>query len=169
MFRVRAHVLFDLHHEFTGRRNHQRAHATPLIIPDGSSQLRQNGENECGRLPRAGLRDPDEIVPGQNVRDRGHLNRSRLGIAGFLHGFENLRGKIKSAKWHKPGTIVPSAASASLILLARLCCRNERWRERPPWRPIAEVATGRCHSRCLLGRTTLLPLQRAGYSAFMSV
>ena len=92
------------------------ARAAPLPIADGSSELRQDGQNERGCLSRACLRDADEIVSGQNVRDSCHLNGSRLGVAGFLHGFENLRGEIESAKWHKPGTI----ASDPLILAIAL-------------------------------------------------
>ena len=75
-------------------------------VADGSRELRQDGQHERRRFPRAGLRNPDKIVPGQNVRDGGHLNRGRLGVAGILNGLENLRGKIESAKRHKPGTIV---------------------------------------------------------------
>ncbi len=103
---VGAHVLFDLDYQLAGGRNDEGAQAAPLTIPDGRSEFRQDGQDERCRLSRACLRDSDQIVPGENERDRGHLNRGRFGVAGFLHGFENLRGKIESAKRHKPGTIV---------------------------------------------------------------
>src|ERR1700741_4702984 len=124
MSRISAHVLLDLHHKLTGRRHDQRARAAPFSVAHGSSQLRQDGQNESGCLSRARLRDADEIVPGQNVRDRGDLNRSRFGVTGFLDRLENLGGKMKSAKWHKPGTIVPCCASASLILCASAAVRE---------------------------------------------
>ena len=51
------------------------------------------------------------------MRDGGYLNGCWLGIAGFLHGQENLRRKVKSPKWHKPGTIVSLEAIAPVILV----------------------------------------------------
>src|SRR5213078_1016229 len=105
--------------------------AASLSIGSGSSQLRQNRQNESRCLSRACLGDADKIMSGENVRDRGDLNRSRLGVACFLDRLENLRGKIKSAKWHKPGTIVSSGASASLILGSAVPSLEGR----PLWRP----------------------------------
>ncbi len=115
MLRISAHVLFDLHHELAGRRNHESTHPMPPAVAAGRSEFGQDGQHERRCLSRARLRDPDQIVPRKNVRDRGHLNRGRFGVAGFLHGLENLRGQIESAKRHKPGTIVGSGRIASLI------------------------------------------------------
>ena len=124
MLRVGAHVFLDLHHEFARRRDHQRAHPAPLSVADGSGELRQDRQNERGRLARARLRDADEVVSRQNGRDRRRLNRSRLGVASFLDGFENWRRKLQSAKRHKPGTIVPSGASHPVISTRRLVCKR---------------------------------------------
>ncbi len=85
-------------------------------VTDGSRELRQDRQNERRRFASAGLRDADEIVPGENVRDRRHLNRSRLGVTGFLHGFENFRGKVKGTKWHKPGTIASPGGNRTRYL-----------------------------------------------------
>ena len=103
MFRVSAHVLLDLHHELTRRRHHQRARAAPLTVLHRRRQLRQNRQNERRRLSGAGLRDADDIVPRENVRDRRDLNRSRLGVTGVVDRLQNLGRKIECAKGHKPG------------------------------------------------------------------
>ena len=69
-------------------------------------ELRQDRQNERRRLSRAGLRDADEIVPREDVRDGRGLDGSRLGVTGFLDRLQNLGGKIECSKGHKTGTIV---------------------------------------------------------------
>src|ERR1700730_11657150 len=104
MFRVSAHVLLDLHHEFTCRRDHQRAGAALLTVSHRGCEPRQDRQNERRRLSGAGLRDADDIVSGENVRDRRDLNRSRLRVTGVLNGLQNLGREIECAKRHKlPG------------------------------------------------------------------
>ena len=90
MFRVCAHVLLDLHHQFTRRRHDQRARPAPLTVLHRRCQLCENGKNKRCGFSCAGLRDPDEVVPRQNVRDGSDLNRSRLGVSGFLDRAKNL-------------------------------------------------------------------------------
>jgi hypothetical protein len=60
----------------------------------------EHGQRERRRLARAGLRDADEVVPGENRRDGGGLDRRGLGVAGVLHGVQNFGVKAKAAKWH---------------------------------------------------------------------
>ena len=100
MFRVSAHVLLDLDHEFTRRRHDQRARAAPLPVLDRSGQLGQDRQDERRRLPGTGLRDADDIVSGENVRDGCDLDRSRLGVTRVVHGLEDLGRKMECAKGH---------------------------------------------------------------------
>ena len=43
----------------------------------------------CG-FSGAGLRDTNEIVIGQDLGDRGGLDRGGLGVTGFLNCFKNI-------------------------------------------------------------------------------
>ena len=64
-------------------------------------ELGEDGQGERGCLARASLRDADEVVPRENRRDGRGLNGSRLGVAGFLHGFENVGIEAKETKRHR--------------------------------------------------------------------
>jgi len=101
VFRVSAHVLLDLHHQLTSRRDYQRARAAGLTVRLRRSQFHYNRQNESRCLSRARLRNPDHIVSRENERDRRDLNRSRLGVARVVHGLYNLRRKIECAEWHE--------------------------------------------------------------------
>ena len=69
-------------------------------------ELHQNRPNESRGFSGAGLRDADDIMSRENVRDRRDLDRSWLGVAGVINSLQDFRGKIKRAKWHGAGTIV---------------------------------------------------------------
>ena len=106
MFRVGAHVFLDLHHQLARRRDHQRAHPAPLPFAEPSSEMMQNRQDEGRRLAGAGLRDADDIAPGENLRNGGRLDRRRLGVTSFLDGFEDAVVETERTKGHEPGTIV---------------------------------------------------------------
>ena len=76
---------------------------TSTCVPRrGPGRLRrepgENGQRERRRLAGAGLRDADEVVPREDRRDGGGLDRRGLGVAGFLHGLQNFGIKAKCAK-----------------------------------------------------------------------
>jgi hypothetical protein len=83
-----ADVLIDLCCELTGRRDDQRARVAGW---SAFGQALEDGQDERGRLAGAGLRDPDEVAPGQNGRDRRRLNRCRRGVADVSDGLQKLR------------------------------------------------------------------------------
>ena len=105
MPRIRAHVFLDLHDQLARRRHDQRLHPAPLTIRAGRGKFRQDRQDERRCLPRAGLRDADDVATGQDFRDGSELDRSRFGITGVLDGLENGKRKLERAKRHETGTI----------------------------------------------------------------
>ena len=99
MLRVSLHVLLDLHDEFARRRNDQHARAATLAMRR-RGELREDGQREGRRLARARLRDADEVVPRDDRRDGGGLNRRRFGVTGIRHRLQNPGIKAKLSKWH---------------------------------------------------------------------
>jgi hypothetical protein len=75
-------VFLDLNDQFPSR-NHDQA-ADPAMLWWICRHERKQRENESGRLSRTCLGDAHQIVPLKNNRDRGHLNRGRFRVAGFL-------------------------------------------------------------------------------------
>ena len=116
MFRVSADVLLDLHDELPCWSHHEDARAPPLAVLH-RRELCQNRKNESRGFSRAGLRDPDEIMSGEYLRDRCHLDRSRLGISGILHRLKNFGREIKCAKRHKIGNYRPLGVAPHLVLI----------------------------------------------------
>ena len=58
-----------------------------------SGELFEKRQHEGCGFTRAGLRDADDVVACQNVRDGGGLNRRRRLIAGGVYGLENFRAE----------------------------------------------------------------------------
>src|SRR5438270_4086537 len=112
MFGVSAHILFDLHHQLSRRRDDQSARPAFLPVVHRRRQLHQNRPNESGGFSGAGLRDANDIISRENMRDRRDLDRSRLGIAGVLNSLQDFGGKIKRTKWHKHRYYRPLGASS---------------------------------------------------------
>jgi len=63
-------------------------------------ELREDRQDKGGRFAGAGLCDANEVVPGENLRDGGGLDGSRLGVAGVPDGFEDVGLEAKVAKGH---------------------------------------------------------------------
>ena len=86
---IRPDILVDLDHQFAGRGQDQR----PDVAGAGVTG-RQTGEQrqgEGGGLAGSRLRDADEILAGEDDRDRRSLDRCRFGVAGVVHGAEHAR------------------------------------------------------------------------------
>ena len=86
---VRAEGFLDLHREFAGWREDQRAHRVPrrrMVRVRHRRQFLQDRQGEAGGLAGAGLGAAHDILAGENDGDRLHLDRRRCRIAGFLHG-----------------------------------------------------------------------------------
>ena len=66
-----------------------------------AGELREDRQRERRRLAGAGLRDADEIVAREDLRDGRRLDGRRLRVTGFLDCFENIGAEIESAKWHR--------------------------------------------------------------------
>ena len=98
MFGVSPDILLDLHHEFARRGDDESPDFSPITRNEGRGQFAEDRENERRRFARAGLRDPDEIVTGQNLRDGGGLNGGGFGVTGFLDGFKNIGSEAKGTK-----------------------------------------------------------------------
>jgi hypothetical protein len=75
-------VFFDLNDQFPSG-NHDQA-ADPAMLGRIRRHKREQGENESGRLSRTCLSDAHQIVPLENDRDRGHLDRGGFRVSGFL-------------------------------------------------------------------------------------
>jgi hypothetical protein len=100
MLRVSAHIFLDLQNEFARRRDDQRPRASAPSRSRWRSEPGENGQRECRRFSRAGLGDADEVMPGEDRRDGGGLDRGGFGVAGVLHGVQNFGVKAKVAKGH---------------------------------------------------------------------
>ena len=92
MLCVGADILLDLHDKLTRRRNDQRAHAAAIAFTAGG-EFMQDRQHERGRLPGPGLRDTDDVTPGEHLRDRRGLDRRGLGVTSFLDGFVDVGGE----------------------------------------------------------------------------
>ena len=82
-------VLGDLDDQLAGRGQDQAADAALVGAGLGLHQLGQQREGERGGLAGTGLGDADDVMPLDDHRDRGLLDRRRLGVALVGYGFEN--------------------------------------------------------------------------------
>ena len=85
-FRQMIDLLGGLHGELSRRREDDR-----LRRGTGQIDALENGNAESRRLPRAGLRLPDEILPGERGGDRRLLDRRGLLEAHIFDSLQNLR------------------------------------------------------------------------------
>ena len=79
---------------------------------DRAASLREDRQREGRRLAGARLRDADQVVPREDLRNGRSLDGRRLGVTGFLDGFENVGIETEGAKWHRPRTMEPERALA---------------------------------------------------------
>src|SRR5205823_10092598 len=105
MFGISEGILFDLHHQLSRRRHDQSAWPAFMPVVHRRRQLHQNRPNESRGFSGAGLRDANDIISRENVRDRRDLDRSWLGVAGVMNSLQDFRGKIKRTKWHRTTTV----------------------------------------------------------------
>ena len=73
----------DLHREFAGRRQDQRARLARAVGRRLLRQPLQQRQRERGGLAGAGLRAAEQVVPGQRQRNRLQLDRRGRGVAVF--------------------------------------------------------------------------------------
>ena len=85
MLRIGPHIFMNLHHQLPSRRQHQRPR--PVLRPRGNHllQLHQHRQRKSRRLPRPRLRNPDQVMPFDDERDRSRLNRRRLRVTCILN------------------------------------------------------------------------------------
>ena len=83
---VSPDVFINLQGEFAGRCQDQRARAGLATVAKDRRQPRQNGQREGRGLAGAGLGNANQIVPGDDWRDGGDLNRRRFGVTRFFDG-----------------------------------------------------------------------------------
>ena len=82
-------VLGDLDDELAGRGQDQATDTALVGAGLGADQPGQQRKGESGGLAGAGLGDADDILSVDDDRDRGLLDRRRLGVALVGHGFED--------------------------------------------------------------------------------
>jgi hypothetical protein len=97
---VTADVLLDLGHQFPRWRHNERADAPRAPGAAHRRELREDRQYKRRRLAGAGLGYADEIMPGEDLRDGGRLDRRGFGISGLLDGFEYIGLEAKGTKWH---------------------------------------------------------------------
>jgi len=103
VFAIVAHRLFDLSGQFAGGREHQSADgfaAKAVFARLTQAQLVQQGQGERGGFAGAGLRTCQQVLSGQNGRNRLRLNRRGGFIAELAHGLHDGRSQIQFFKVH---------------------------------------------------------------------
>ncbi len=107
IFAIDFYVLLDLQNEFARGRDDERAGAARAAVAEHGRKLGQHRQRERRRLAGAGLRDADEVVAGDDGRNRRRLDGRGFGVAGFLDGLQNFRVETEGLKWHggKLGTV----------------------------------------------------------------
>jgi hypothetical protein len=96
---VALEALLHLGGELAGRLEDERArHARPG--PAGLEQ-RQHGQHEGGRLAGSGLRDAENVLAGEDVRDGLGLDRRRLGIAGRRDRLKDFVAETEFGEGHE--------------------------------------------------------------------
>ena len=90
IFGVPGKALLNLQCELSSRRENQPPNG--LMRPaDAALQPLENGNCKSRRFPRTRLGAANQIPTGQNLWDRGGLNRRRARISDFLHSLQNRR------------------------------------------------------------------------------
>ncbi|MEI9864324.1 MAG: hypothetical protein WDN00_07160 [Limisphaerales bacterium] len=56
------------------------------------------GKVKAAVFSRAGLRDADEVVAGEDLGNRRRLDGRGFRVAGFLHGLQNFRIETQCAE-----------------------------------------------------------------------
>src|SRR4051812_9060401 len=113
MSRICPEILVDLHHEFARRRNNQRAQTAALLVP--CHQPGQDRPDECRGFSGSGLRDSDNVVACQDLRNSRQLDRGGLGVTGLFDGLENFGGELERTKWHTTPTFARARPFPTLI------------------------------------------------------
>ena len=99
MFGISAHVLFDLHDQLPRRRDDQRARPAALaVVPSTPPASSKSAKTKAAVFPVPVCAMPMTSCPGENVRNRRDLDRSRLGVAGVINSLQDFWGKIKGTK-----------------------------------------------------------------------
>ena len=113
VFAVGAEGFLDLHREFAGGREDQRAHRVArrrVVGVRHRCQFLQDRQGEAGGLAGAGLGATHHVLAGEYDGDCLHLDRCGRRIAGFFHGPQQLGpqselGKARCAhecSWSRP-------------------------------------------------------------------
>ncbi len=105
MLRVDPYVFLDLHDELPCRSDNQSLHPAAVSLACRLRKLRQNRQDKCRGLAGPGLRNTDNIAPGENFWNCRRLYRGGFRVASFLDGFKNAVIKTEQTKWHSPATI----------------------------------------------------------------
>src|ERR1019366_2626294 len=121
---VTANILLDLGHQLTRRRHDQRADMPRAAIASHRREVREDRQYERRRLAGASLRDADEIVSGEDLRDSGRLDRRGFSVTGFLDGFEYIGLEAKGMERH---------ILINKLELKLFCGITKRWETRS-WR-----------------------------------
>jgi len=91
-----ADLLLDLRRELARRRDDERARSAS--VRRLAHEPLEDGQHERRGLAGARLRDPDQIAPFENLRNRRRLDRRRHGVARIGDGLEKLFGQIESTE-----------------------------------------------------------------------
>src|SRR3954447_20716756 len=120
MSRVSSDILLDLDDQLPRRSDNEGADPAALLMPSGSGKPGQDRPHEGRCFSRARLRDADDIVSGQDLRNCRQLNWCRLGVTSFLDGFVDLRGELQQAEWHNESDSRPMPPNSHINLARAL-------------------------------------------------
>jgi len=96
VFGIGVEILGHLGGQFARRAQHEAArHAGP---GPAARQHRQHRQGEAGGLSGAGLRDAQNVAPGEGGRNRRRLNRRGGVVARLFDGLENLGIEVEIRK-----------------------------------------------------------------------
>jgi hypothetical protein len=95
---VLVEAVLDLGRELAGR---LRISVRGMAPARGLAPACQHRQGEGCGLAGTGLRDAENVSPGEDVGDRLFLDRGGSGIAGRGDGGENLVGQAELGKGHK--------------------------------------------------------------------
>ena len=97
---VAAHGLFDLRGQLARGRQYQGADGAGSRGGAAGQQLQQR-QGETGGLAGAGLRAGQQVMALQHDRDGLGLDGGGLGVAQFVHGFQDRRCQVQIVKVHR--------------------------------------------------------------------
>ena len=101
MLGIDPDIFLDLHRQLPRRCDHQHTGAAALSGSGWRGDFGEDGQGECGRLAGARLGNANQVATGENLGNGLCLNRRRLGVAGFLDGFQDVGIKAKVTKRHE--------------------------------------------------------------------